>query len=340
MTLWLVRSGRRGERESLALSKNLSIIGWEDVPDLSSIKTREELSALLFSIYPDEKPKTVKNWEGQIWTFIHEMKHGDMVAMPLKSRSFIAIGEVTGDYQFRKDLPLDSVHTRQVKWVGEYPRSSFEQDLLFSLGAFMTVCKIQRNNAEDRVKAIVTGKLAKHILTSQAHPDKANDELETPADLEQFARDQIREYISRKFKGHELANLVSEILIAQGYQVRVSPEGADGGVDILAGLGPLGFDAPRLAVQVKSGDGPVDIKVLHELQGVMKNFGAAQGLLVAWGGWKSSVEKEAARHFFEVRLWDSENLVSMIQLHYEHLSEDIQAELPLKRIWALVQSEV
>lgn len=109
-------------------------------------------------------------------------------------------------------------------------------------------------------------------------------------------------------------------------------------MDILAGKGLLGFDTPRLAVQVKSGDNPIDIRVLRELQGVLKNFGAEQGLLVAWGGYKSSVEKETSRLFFEIRIWDSEDLVRMIQLYYEDLPEDIQVELPLKRIWALIQS--
>ena len=56
----------------------------------------------------------------------------------------------------------------------------------------------------------------------------------------------------------------------------VSPPGADGGVDILAGKGPLGFDPPRLVVQVKSQDAPVDVGVLRELQGVMHQFNADQ----------------------------------------------------------------
>ena len=73
-------------------------------------------------------------------------------------------------------------------------------------------------------------------------------------------------------------------MISQGYQTRVSPKGADGGVDILAGKGMFGFEAPRLAVQVKSLDAPIDIKVFNELQGSMTNFGADLGLIVTWGG--------------------------------------------------------
>ncbi len=172
-------------------------------------------------------------------------------------------------------------------------------------------------------------------------PTHTADEGEPGAtfDLEQFARDQISNHINQKFKGHGLARLVGAVLQAQGYQVRIAPEGPDGGVDIIAGQGALGFEPPRLVVQVKSSDTPVDVGVLRELQGVINNFGADLGLIVAWGGYKGTVEKEAARQFFKIRLWDADDLVQMVQENYDHLNEDIQAELPLKRIWTLVQEE-
>jgi restriction system protein len=338
MALWLVRAGRHGERENLALEKGLAVIGWEDLPDLSGVKTREELHNLLDKTYPEEKRKTLLNWLGQIWLFLKEMQQGDLVALPLKSRSAIALGEVTGSYQYRSDLPEDAKHTRSVKWLQELPRSAFDKDLLYSLGAFMTVCRIQRNNAEERVRVLLAGKPLPPSPTLTSVPGEAG-EWEAPPDLEQYARDQIRDYIARKFKGHDLARLVAAVLEAQGYKVQVSPEGADGGVDIIAGHGLMGFDHPRLVVQVKSGDAPVDVKVVRELQGVMKNFGADHGLIVAWGGYKGSVPRETTRLFFELRLWDADDLVKAVLTNYENLSDALQAELPLKRIWVLVPSE-
>ncbi|MEN6443520.1 MAG: restriction endonuclease [Methanoregula sp.] len=339
MTLWLVRAGKHGERESLALSENIAVIGWEELPDLTPIQSREQLGALLKKIDSNEKLKTLIAWEAQIWPFIHDIKKGDLIALPFKSRAVILIGEVLGDYQYRPDLPPDAKHTRPVKWKGEFSRTQFDKDILLSLGAAMTVCRIQRNHAEERVRALISGKKVSDAIAVELKQDEISNEETAYSDVEQLTRDQIREYISQKFKGHKLENLVAAILVAQGYQVKVSPEGPDGGVDIIAGRGPLGFDAPRIAVQVKSQDAPIDIKIFHELQGVIKNFGADQGLLVAWGGYKSSVAKESIRHFFEIRLWDAEDLVRMIQTHYEDLPDDIQAELPLKRIWALVLEE-
>jgi restriction system protein len=71
----------------------------------------------------------------------------------------------------------------------------------------------------------------------------------------------------------------------------------------------------------------------------MSNFGAEQGLLVAWGGFKQSVGNEARQLFFNVRLWDQGELVRAVLEHYDRLPDDLQAELPLKRIWTLVPEE-
>ena len=46
MTLWLVRGGRHGEREKYAFENNLVVIGWESLPDLSRLQTKEELRTL------------------------------------------------------------------------------------------------------------------------------------------------------------------------------------------------------------------------------------------------------------------------------------------------------
>jgi len=83
-------------------------------------------------------------------------------------------------------------------------------------------------------------------------------------------------------------------------------------VDTIAGRGTMGFDPPFLSVQVKSTDAPIDVSVLRELQGTMRNYNADRGLLVSWGGFKTSVLREAPRQFFEIRFWDANQMVKAI----------------------------
>lgn len=330
MAVWLIRAGKSGEREQLALEQSLSVIGWAEISDLSRVSTREQLESLCRERYPDSKQNRISNYVGQLWAFRERVQKDDLVVLPIKSRSVIAIGKVTGDYQYRPDLPEDARHTRPTLWLRtDIPRSAIDQDLLYSLGAFMTVCQITRNNAEKRITALLEGRVA-------PKPESNNEET---LDIEQYAQDQLKEYISRKFRGHDLSRLVNELLNAQGYKTHLSPAGSDGGADILAGSGAMGFDPPRLCVQVKSQDSPVDVSVLRELQGILKNFSAEQGLLVSLGGFKSSVHSEARKVYFEIRLWDANDLVQNLLDNYEKLREEIRAELPLKRIWALVLEE-
>jgi len=331
MTAWLVRAGKYGEREDFALQNNVTAIGWDELEDLSAIKTRDELASLLGKTYPDEKERTLMNWSRQLWDFFHNFKVGDLIAMPSKRRAVIFIGEVTGEYYYVNDKSSISRHLRSVKWLGELPRDKFDKDLLYSLSAPPTINRVNVDKSEQRIRKMLTG------IGDGDSPHENDHNI--PPDIEEFARDHIRNSINAKFKGHGLARLVGAVLQAQGYIVRVSPEGPDGGIDIIAGRGALGFESPRLIVQVKSFDAPVDISVIRELKGVMGTYNAEQGLIVAWSGYKSSVDREAAREYFKIRLWDSDDLVKHLQENYDHLPVDVQTDLPLKRIWILVQEE-
>ena len=156
--------------------------------------------------------------------------------------------------------------------------------------------------------------------------------------MEEQAFDQIRRLIESKFKGHNLTRLVESILNVQGYQTWNAPPGPDGGVDILAGYGPLGFEPPRICVQVKSG-GVQNDSAIRELEGVMSRMKAEQGLFVSWDGYNKTALASNKEMFFKVRLWDDKKLMTALLENYEKLSDQIQAELPLKRIWAIVPEE-
>ena len=101
----------------------------------------------------------------------------------------------------------------------------------------------------------------------------------------------------------------------------------------------MGFDEPRLCVQVKSSVSKADVTILRNLQGILTNFGASHGLLVCWGGFTSAVYQEAHHKFFSIRLWEPDDLLQAIFRNYDKFSDELKAELPLKRIWALVAEE-
>ena len=123
--------------------------------------------------------------------------------------------------------------------------------------------------------------------------------------------------------------------------MEIAPPGPDGGVDIVAGSGPMGFDKPRICVQVKSGIQTSNVGVLRQLEGIFKNFGADFGLLVSWGGFTSDARSEARKaSYFNVRLWDSQAFLTALFENYDRLDAGLKAELPLKQVWILDEPSI
>ncbi len=333
MALWLVRSGRHGEYEQRFLSDNRIYLTWEELnQNLSEIKQQSELYELLVKTYPDASAGKCGNHGGQIWAFTHRMQVGDLVVVPSKFQPVINIAEITSDYTYDKKAEPEYRHYRAIKWlVRNKSRTSFDQDLLYSFGAIMTICQISRNEAEKRIREMLKAS-GKVIKTDPVPP-------ENEIDLEETGRDQIARLLERRFRGHDLTRLIEALLKAQGYTTYMSPPGPDKGIDILAAPGPLGFGNPRLCVQVKSGNDQVDSPTLNQLIGAMQNVQADQGLIVSWSGFKQTVERERAVQFFKVRFWNQDDIISELLTHYDSLDEDLRAEIPLKRIWTVASQD-
>jgi hypothetical protein len=158
MAVWLVRAGKHGEREAFALENNVAVVGWNDLPDVSSADTKDKLAELMKKAYPEEGKYALANFVAQIWAFRTKMEPGDLVVLPLKKVSVIAVGRVTGPYKYEPANPAEAHHTRPVKWIDKaVPREKFGIDLRHSMGAYLTVCQIERHNAERRIAAIADG---------------------------------------------------------------------------------------------------------------------------------------------------------------------------------------
>jgi len=342
MAIWIIRAGAHGTYEQKFIQENRVYVTWENLNlDIAKLKQRAELTAAMNERYPDTKPKAIMNWVSQVWPFAHEIKKGDLVILPLKSQPAIQIGEITSDYHFEPKGPDPYFHWRSVKWIGEaVPRANFGKDLLFTFGAFLTICRVQRNNAEQRITAMrANGWKPETIAAAAKGGTLVTDEAAGDSNLEDLAHDQIADLIAARFKGHGLTRLVEAILQAQGYSTYRSPEGADGGADILAGAGPLGFGAPRLCVEVKSESTQIGRETVDKLLGAMTKFNADEGLFVAWGGFKNNVQKELATQFFRLRLWTRKELLEQLFEQYDRLDEELKAELPLKHVWMVAAQE-
>lgn len=338
MSIWLFRAGSAGEFEDKFLTDNRVYLTWNDLNvDLKSFEDQTDLKDFLIAHYELPKAKTAVNWASQIYPIVAKMQVGDWVVLPSKRSRTIHFGKITGDYVYDESLGSPYYHYRAVTWFAtDIPRDVFDQDILYSLGAFMTVCKIHKNNAEERIKQLwKNGWQTNKSIVEPNETDADGEDDISLHNIEENMLDQISEYILHKFKGHRIEELVAAILKAKGYAVYRSPEGADRGVDLLASSGELGFGGTKICVQVKSHDAPVDRPAMDQLIGTMSNVGADYGLLVSWSGFKSSVHKEIPKQFFKLRLWDANDVIKEIFNNYEKLPIEIRTEIPLKQVWVL-----
>ncbi|MGO3090619.1 MAG: restriction endonuclease, partial [Galactobacter sp.] len=263
-------------------------------------------------------------------------------------------------------------HRRAVEWIRtEIPRPVFEQDLLYSFGAFSTVCEVSRNDAAYRIRVVAAQEGAKDPgprddarsrdeskRNAARKPNKAagvaassgirddhgaqdDDDLQTDApDLSTLISDRVTNRILTRFKGDKLEQLVAAVLEAMGMVITQAPKpGTDGGVDILAGHGLFGMDSPRLVVQVKSETTAVGDPVVNALHGAITREQADQGLLVALGGVNSNARQNLRGHRFTIAVWDEAKLLDAIYATYESLPAAIRADLPLQQRWVLIDDE-
>ena len=332
MTLWVARAGRHGEQERFALKNGIIVADYPDLGDLSNIRSKSELIEILRKSRTGNKERTINTWASSLWSFLREMKIGDLAALPSKFEPVIYFGKINGEYQYVEENPGGAKHTRPVKWIKGINRDAIGQDLLYSFGSSLAIFRVNRNNAEERIKNIL------YKETPNINEYEYNDR-DHYIDIEGYSRDVIRKKMHERFRGHELARLIGLILKAQGYHIYVSPPGPDGGVDILAGTGALGFESPRIAVQVKSGQEQIGTPEIDQLRGVIKKFGADYGLFVSWSGYKRSIGHDMRQMWHEIRLWDSNDVIEKFLEYYENLPADVQSEIPLKRIWVPVLDE-
>ena len=100
------------------------------------------------------------------------------------------------------------------------PRTAFGQDLLYSLGAFVTVCEIKRHDAVRRLEHLArTGQNPGWTEKTSAPTSKFHDVEEVPSDeatssidVQRYAADQISTRIAERSTDHGLTLLIEAIL--------------------------------------------------------------------------------------------------------------------------------
>jgi restriction system protein len=317
--IWGMHAGKKGEADPIFLKKNAVALGWVEIGDLSKITpNKESFKEAVSKAYPNKKSMSIAIDAGQLFRFAYEIKPGDLVIYPSKRDREVHFGRIEGDYFFYPGE--EYIHRRPVKWLKSFPRTRFSQAALYEIGSAISLFQV-KNNAEE-FRAALDSKISEPQEDGTQGPDAD--------DIEQMTRDFVLKTLSRDLKGHPLADFVAHILNIIGYHTRISPEGPDGGIDIIAHKDELGFEPPIVKVQVKSIDGNIGDPMVSSLYG--KVGSEEHGLLVALGSYTQQA-KNFAKSKTNLRLIDGQELVDLILSHYDDLDSRYKGLLPLKRVY-------
>ena len=327
--IWGIHAGKTGDTNSLFLKKKYIAVGWHKMGNLSEIAPdRESFKEKVSESFPDIKPGAIPNVAGQTFRFLHVMKQGDLVVFPSRENREVNIGEVVGDYEYNPSINQDYPNMRKVVWRKSHPRTFFTQGALYEIGSAMTLFQVT-NYADEFLNALEDS----DSITSSGRDDTIGLVVE---EIENTTKDYILKRLAQELKGHPFAEFVAHLLQQMSYRTRVSPDGPDGGVDIIAHRDELGFEPPIIKVQVKSSEGNIGDPIVSSLYGKVENN--EFGLLVSLGSYTKQAKNFAAGKS-NLRLIDGEDLVQLVLSYYDGLDSKYKGLIPLKRVYIPEQIE-
>jgi len=322
-TIWGIHAGRTGDADTLFFNEKCIALGWSKVGDLSKLEPdRDAFKAKVAETFPDKKPGAIPNNAGQLFRFVHEINLDDIVVYPSKRDREVHIGKIKGKYRYDTSKEPSYPNRRDVEWLRSVPRTQFSQGALYEIGSAISLFQV-KSYADEFIAAL------EGIIGPVGVDDDETIAL-VASEIEETTRDFVIKRLSKELKGHPLEDFIAHLLNAMGYRCRISPEGTDGGIDIIAHKDELGFEPPIIKVQVKSTEGNIGDPIVSALYGkVSRN---EFGLLVTLGKFTAQA-RSFDRSKSNLRLIDGEELVRLIFRHYERFDSRYKGLLPLKKVY-------
>ncbi|RBW56876.1 restriction endonuclease [Phaeobacter gallaeciensis] len=267
---------------------------------------------------------------------MHQIEKGDIVVYPSKADRMVNIGKFTGQVSYVEGDSDEYPNRQSVNWLGHFPRSDFSQSALNEIGSFLTMFRVKRfaNEFLSKVDLAVNASNQDGLeANSEAQDEVTDDDTATVAaalQAEASASDFVIKRLMTELTGHQFEEFMAHILECMGYTARVTPKSADGGVDVIAHMDPLGFQPPIVKVQCKRTTSQTPRPDVDQLLGTLGD--GEYGLFVNLGSYaRGAVELE--RNRAKLRLINGEQFVELILEHYSSLSPRYRAMIPLKEIF-------
>jgi restriction system protein len=324
--VWMIRAGRGGYLVADFANQNIVAIGWNQLGDLTDVRTRDEIMELCRQTYPKDKPGRVVTTASVMHKFRNVIKKGDSVVTYDPATREYLVGEIASDYRFDTTMIPDHANVRDVAWRSRVSRDALPNATRNLLGSTLTLFAISPEAWEDLQPAKGDG-------NGTSVP---SDEPEKP-DFEEIKRsreDEAHESLKDKLlelDEYQMQDLLAAILRAMGFKTRISPRGPDRGVDVFASPDGLGLQEPRIKAEVKHRGGTIGAQELRSFIGGLRPGDRA--LYLSTGGFSKDAKYEADRSNIPLTLIDLDALARLIEQQYESFDSEGRGLLPLTKIY-------
>lgn len=322
--MWKVVAEKGGLLFDTFKDEGIVALGIEELGDLSGDKTRNQIAKKLKEKFPQWSQGKIRIWAGMLMRFFHEMKQNDYVVTYDPGRRKYLVGLVKSDCRYEPDLIPEDPYIRSVNWVQEIDRDALSTSTKNSLGAIATLIKVPSAAAQE-ILVIKEGQ-----ITSQTSEEEIEEKSKQIEEIEAQALELTKD-LTAKLDWEQMQQIVAGLLRAMGYKTRVSTQGSDRGKDIVASPDGLGFEDPRIAVEVKHRSQTMGSQELRSFLG--GRHPGDKGLFVSTGGFTKDAYYEAERANIPMTLMNLNDLVQELLDHYEQLDIETQRLVPLKRIY-------
>lgn len=329
--MWMVRAGEGGWRIDDFRSRSMVSIGWQEMGDMSALKSRDDFVREVGRVYPDNSKAQTSTSAGMAYRFVREMKIGDSVVTYDPTERKYLVGTIRGDYR-HDSKQSDGPNVRDVDWRGQVYRDSLSVSARNSLGAIATLFLLSPDVANE-IERVATSSGPDLQPSSSGAED--TEEVQQVEDIYRDIQNKGAEFIKDRLirlSWDEMQELVAGLLRAMGYKTRVSPPGSDRGKDIVASPDGFGFESPRIVVEVKHR--PNNSMGAQEIRSFLGGrHREDKGLYVSSGGFTKEARYEADRATIPLMLMDLDDLVKTVLDYYERMDADSRRLIPLKRLY-------
>jgi restriction system protein len=326
---WMVRAGEGGHLAGDFKDRSLVAIGWPAAGDLTQVSSLDEMRKRVAAAYPDLSPGAVINGAGVLHKFRNSISLGDHILSYDPERRMYLLGRAAGDYQFSPQLFEEYPNVRGVEWQAEVGRDDLSTSTKNTLGSTLTLFEPGAAVLRELQNAI--GGKPVVVVKPQAEDlqEEASEVIfrDTLSRAHEFIKDRIL-----AISPEEMESLTAALLRAMGYKTRVTPKGPDQGRDVVASPDGLGFQAPRIIVEVKHR--PKESMGAEKIRGFIGGLRSGdRGLYVSTGGFTKEARYEAGRSNVPVTLVDSDYLANLVVEHYEGFDAEGRSLVPLKKVY-------